>query len=185
MPSVSRRLTMAGRRLPAILGPAESDTERTLRTATTLSSIWCARWRTVASSWGRVPGAAIASLAARRAAWFDVWPTFFETRALWGTIRGRISSRSGSDAGTFKQPAEWARRWPGRKSGAGQDRDARRIRPRACGLCAVSCRRMPGKERRSSSRMVRSRQGLEGTGKQPAVYQMDKTHLVVAWGARW
>ena len=39
-PSASGRLTMAGRILPAIFGPAGRNTERTSRTGTVLSSNW-------------------------------------------------------------------------------------------------------------------------------------------------
>ena len=60
-PSASRRLTMAGRRLPAISGPAGRTAWRTSRTGTMLPSIWCACWRTVAFTWGKSPGWGIAA----------------------------------------------------------------------------------------------------------------------------
>ena len=46
--------------------------------------------RTAVSTKGSPPGAAVASLAARRAASFDVWAAFWRTRALWGSVSVEI-----------------------------------------------------------------------------------------------
>ena len=45
-PTATGRLTMAGRVLPAIFGPAGRNTKRTSRAAMALSSNWIASWRT-------------------------------------------------------------------------------------------------------------------------------------------
>ena len=73
---------MAGRILPAISGPAGRNTERTSRTGTVLSSNWRASWRTAASTMRTPWGTAGVPLAASRAASFDAWGAFFETRGL-------------------------------------------------------------------------------------------------------
>lgn len=65
----------------------------------------------------------MASLAARRAASFDVWPAFSRTGALWGAIQGRIGPESGS-AAAFSRTRR-SGRWSGMELpgvGSGKER---------------------------------------------------------------
>ncbi len=112
-PTATGRLTMAGRVLPAISGPAERTTERTSRTGTALPSSWRALWRITVSTVG--------TLAERLSAcwWRGERPRSeygARFRKRWDSgarFGGRVRLRSDC----FRQPAEWARWRQGRRSG--------------------------------------------------------------------
>ena len=82
---------MPGRRRPANSGPAERNTDRSSRTETALSSSRVRLAEDCSLDEGHTHGAAGASLAARRAASFDVRPAFRRMRALWGAVSVEIS----------------------------------------------------------------------------------------------